>query len=562
MIEFNPGLIMIIGGLFVPMVSGTARRVLSLALPVIGLAYTVALEPGAFVSIDFFNYSLEFLRVDGLALVWGYIFHIAAFLGVLYALHDNDALQGSMAQVYMGSAVAAVFAGDMITLFVFWELTAISSVFLIWATGTERAYRSGMRYLIIQVGSGVLLLAGAILILADKGTIEFDYVGIDTLGGKLVFLAFGIKCAFPLLHNWLQDAYPEATVTGTVILSAFTTKLAVYALARGFPGTEILIYIGALMTAFPIFYAVIENDLRRVLAYSLNNQLGFMVVGIGIGTELSLNGTAAHAFSHILYKALLFMSMGAVLFRTGTIKGSELGGLYKTMPWTTGFCIVGAASISAFPLFSGFVSKSLILTALGHEGRWFIWAVLLFASAGVFHYSGIKIPYFAFFAHDSGRRPKEAPFNMLLAMGITAFLCIGIGVYPAPLYAILPFAVDYEPYSAAHVITQLQLLMFSALAFTFLMLSGIYPPELKSTNLDFDFVYRKLLPGAFRALARSIHQFDQGIRSSLLNALREFVLLVEKFHGETGIFARTQSAGTMVIWMVALLFVYLLFYLI
>jgi len=562
MIEFNPGLIMIIGGLFVPMVSGTARRVLSLALPVIGLAYTVALEPGAFVSIDFFNYSLEFLRVDGLALVWGYIFHIAAFLGVLYALHDNDALQGSMAQVYMGSAVAAVFAGDMITLFVFWELTAISSVFLIWATGTERAYRSGMRYLIIQVGSGVLLLAGAILILADKGTIEFDYVGIDTLGGKLVFLAFGIKCAFPLLHNWLQDAYPEATVTGTVILSAFTTKLAVYALARGFPGTEILIYIGALMTAFPIFYAVIENDLRRVLAYSLNNQLGFMVVGIGIGTELSLNGTAAHAFSHILYKALLFMSMGAVLFRTGTIKGSELGGLYKTMPWTTGFCIVGAASISAFPLFSGFVSKSLILTALGHEGRWFIWAVLLFASAGVFHYSGIKIPYFAFFAHDSGRRPKEAPFNMLLAMGITAFLCIGIGVYPAPLYAILPFAVDYEPYSAAHVITQLQLLMFSALAFTFLMLSGIYPPELKSTNLDFDFVYRKLLPGAFRALARSIHQFDQEIRSSLLNALREFVLLVEKFHGETGIFARTQSAGTMVIWMVALLFVYLLFYLI
>jgi len=562
MIEFNPGLVMIIGGLFVPLVSGTARRVLSLALPVIGFAYTVALEPGALVSVGFFNYSLEFLRVDGLALVWGYIFHIAAFLGVLYALHDNDALQGSMAQVYMGSAVAAVFADDMITLFVFWELTAISSVFLIWATGTERAYRAGMRYLIIQVGSGVLLLAGAILILADKGTIDFDYVGIDTLGGKLVFLAFGIKCAFPLLHNWLQDSYPEATVTGTVILSAFTTKLAVYALARGFPGTEILIYIGALMTAFPIFYAVIENDLRRVLAYSLNNQLGFMVVGIGVGTELSLNGTAAHAFSHILYKALLFMSMGAVLFRTGTIKGSELGGLYKTMPWTTGFCIVGAASISAFPLFSGFVSKSLILTALGYEGRWFIWAVLLFASAGVFHHSGIKIPYFAFFAHDSGRRPKEAPLNMLLAMGITAFLCIGIGVYPDPLYAILPFAVDYEPYSTAHVITQLQLLMFSALAFTFLMLSGIYPPELKSTNLDFDFVYRKLLPGAFRALARSIHQFDQEIRASLLNALREFVLLVEKFHGETGIFARTQSAGTMVIWMVALLFVYLLFYLI
>ncbi|MDZ7736906.1 MAG: proton-conducting transporter membrane subunit, partial [Gammaproteobacteria bacterium] len=90
---------------------------------------------------------------------------------------------------------------------------------------------------------------------------------------------FGIKAAFPFLHNWLQDAYPAASPSGTVVLSAFTTKLAIYALARGYAGTEILIPIGALMTAFPIFYAVIENDLRRVLAYSLNNQLGFMVVG-------------------------------------------------------------------------------------------------------------------------------------------------------------------------------------------------------------------------------------------------------------------------------------------
>jgi multicomponent Na+:H+ antiporter subunit D len=460
----------------------------------------------------------------------------------------------------MGSAVGAVFAGDLITLFVFWELTAISSVFLIWATGTQRSLRAGMRYLIVQIGSGVLLLAGAILIYNDTGSLAFNHIGIDSLGGKIIFLAFGIKCAFPLLHNWLQDSYPEATVTGTVILSAFTTKLAVYSLARGYAGTEVLILIGTIMAAFPIFYAVIENDLRRVLAYSLNNQLGFMVVGIGIGTELSINGTAAHAFSHILYKGLLFMSMGAVLYRTGTVKGSELGGLHKSMPWTTGFCIIGAASISAFPLFSGFISKSMILTALGHEGYWFPWAVLVFASAGVFHHSGIKIPYFAFFAHDSGLRPKEAPFNMLLAMGIAAFLCIGIGVYPGPLYAILPYLVDYVPYTTAHVITQLQLLMFSALAFTYLMLTGLYPPELKSTNLDFDWLYRRLLPKFIRTAGAKISIADQHIREMFLLMVRWIMATTERLNGMDGVVAKTNSIGSMASYAVGLLSIFLVLY--
>ena len=361
MIEFNPGLIMIFGGILTPFIHDRLRLALLLMLPVLGFAYTLGLEDGTSVYLEVFDYTLETLRVDKLALVWGYIFHIAAFLGSLYAIHERDRLQSAMAQIYMGSAIAAVFAGDLITLFVFWELTAVSSVFLIWASRTERAFQAGMRYLLIQIGSGALLLAGTIILFSNTDSVAFNHIGIDSLSGKIIFLAFGIKCAFPLLHNWLQDAYPEATVTGTVILSAFTTKLAVYALARSYAGTDILIVIGSIMTAFPIFYAVIENDLRRVLAYSLNNQLGFMVVGIGVGSEMALNGTAAHAFSHILYKALLFMSMGAGLYRTGTIKGSELGGLYKSMPWTTVFCIIGAASISAFPLFSGFISKSMIL---------------------------------------------------------------------------------------------------------------------------------------------------------------------------------------------------------
>ena len=310
----------------------------------------------------------------------------------------------------------------------------------------------------------------------------------------LIFLSFGIKAAFPLLHNWLQDAYPEATITGTVWLSAFTTKLAIYALARGFAGTDLLIPIGAAMTAFPIFYAVIENDLRRVLAYSLNNQLGFMVVGIGIGTELALNGTAGHAFAHIIYKGLLFMSMGAVLLRAGTIKGSELGGLWRRMPYTTVFCVIGAAAISAFPLLSGFVTKSMILTAAAEGHHTIVFAVLLFASAGVFHHSGIKIPYFAFFAHDSGKKVEEAPTNMLIAMGAAAFLCVAIGIYPAPLYELLPFDMEklgWTPYDMTHVVTMSQLLFSSALAFVFLQKTGLYPAELRSTNVDSEWIYRR-----------------------------------------------------------------------
>ncbi|MGE4659334.1 MAG: Na(+)/H(+) antiporter subunit D, partial [Arenicellales bacterium] len=371
------------------------RQVLMLSVPVVSCAALLQLPADLLISMSILDLHLEPLRVDRLSRLFGILFHIGAFIGIVFSLHTRDRTQHVAALVYAGSALGAVFAGDLLTLFVFWEMLAVSSVFLIFASRTERSYGAGMRYLIIQVISGVLLLAGALILYGQNGSLRFEHIGLTGAGSMLIFIAFGIKCAFPLLHNWLTDAYPEATPTGTVFLSAFTTKVAVYALARGFAGTEVLVYIGAVMTCFPIFYAVIENDLRRVLAYSLNNQLGFMVVGVGIGTEMALNGTAAHAFAHIIYKALLFMSMGAVLFRTGTIKGSELGGLFKSMPWSTGFCIVGAASISAFPLTSGFVSRALIITAAAEEGHWFVWAVLLFASAGVFHHSGIKIPYFA-----------------------------------------------------------------------------------------------------------------------------------------------------------------------
>jgi multicomponent Na+:H+ antiporter subunit D len=558
--SFPPGLILILGAALLPLLPGRLRQAAMLALPVAGFGQLLLLAHGSYLGYELFDLSLVALRVDRLSLLFGYIFHIAALLGVIYALHERDPLQQVSALAYAGAAVGAVFAGDLLTLFVFWELTAITSVFLILARRSRAATRAALRYLVIQVGSGVILMSGVILLVGDGRPVAFGHLGLVDTATYLIFVAFGIKAAFPLLHNWLQDAYPEATVSGTVFLSAFTTKLAIYALARGYAGTECLIWIGATMTAFPIFYAVIENDLRRVLAYSLNNQLGFMVVGIGIGTEMALNGTAAHAFSHIIYKALLFMSMGAVLYRVGTVKGSELGGLYKSMPWTTGFCIVGAASISAFPLFSGFIAKALIIEQAAEQGHTIVWLVLLFASAGVFHHSGIKIPYFAFFAHDSGKRCREAPMNMLVAMAIAAALCVGIGVWPGLLYDRLPYPVAFEPYTVSHVVSQLQLLLFSALAFAVLVRTGLYPPELRSTNLDFDWTYRRLLPAVVGRAMRLGSAAWATVRGWLSGLVDGSIAHLYRHHGPHGVLGQTWPSGSMVLWAAALLTACLLFF--
>ena len=551
--SLSPGLILILGALLVPFLPGKLRYAYMLALPALAAIQLFSLEHGLGSQSEIFGYTLTLVRVDKLSIVFGTIFLIATFYNVIYGMHERDTTQEVAALVYSGAAISAVFVGDLISLFVFWELTAVSSVFLIWASGTERAYRTGMRYLIIQVGSGVILLAGIVLHATETGSIGFDKIGLSGLASWLIFIAFGIKAAFPFLHNWLQDAYPEATVTGTVVLSAFTTKLAVYTLARGFQGTELLIYIGAIMTVFPVFFAVIENDLRRVLAFSLNNQVGFMVVGIGVGTPLAMNGAVAHAFVHIIYKSLLFMSMGAVLHRTGTIKASELGGLFRSMPITMVFCVIGAASITAFPLFSGFIAKSLTLSATAEQGYVIWWLVLVFASAGVLEHSGIKIPYFAFFAHARGYRVKEAPSNMLIAMGIAAFLCIAIGVYPDPLYAMLPYEMDYEPYTTSHVLSQLQLLLFAMLAFAVLIRTGLYPAERPSTNLNTDWLYRKAAPALVRWAMALGDKIRNGAVARAKRWLEATFLHIYRHHGPGGILARTLSTGSTALWVAVLL---------
>lgn len=539
------------------------RGAIFLLVPLSSGMLVWAESPGTTLTLQWMDLQLTPYRVDRLALLFAYLFHIAALIFFTFTLHVRNHLEQVTAMLYVGSALGAVFAGDFLTLFVYWEMLAITSVFLIWARQSARSPGAGLRYLIIQVLSGVLLLAASLLLYVQNGSLAFDFVGLNGMGSWLLLLAFGIKAGFPLLHSWLVDAYPEATPTGTVLLSAFTTKVAIYALARGFPGTELLVYVGAVMTCFPIFYAVIENDLRRVLAYSMINQLGFMVCGIGIGSALALNGAVAHAFNDVIFKGLLFMAMGAVLYKTGRINGSDLGGLYKSMPKTAALCIVGAASISAFPLFSGFVSKAMIITALLEEFRLgaqhyqYVWLALLFASAGVFHHAGIKIPYFAFYGHDAGIRTSEPPLNMLLAMSLAAVLCVAIGCFPRMLYALLPWPVSYSPYDLSHVLTQLQLLCFSALAFAWLNIVGLYPPELRSVNLDVDWLYRRWVPLRLQHLERGLVSLWQRCAGWGRRKLVALIALGQRSYGLERIMGSRPTAD-MLSWVALLLMLFVI----
>ena len=553
MLSLPPFFIFVAGAALICLLPQRWQGRSSLIITIAALLNFLSISQGVYWEVAILDYKLTLGRVDTLGYLFCLLFHIAAVIAALFAVHVRDPIQNISALLYAGGAVGATLAGDLISLFIFWEIMAVASSFLIWARRSPQSNAAGLRYLIVQVLSGVLLLSGTIVFYWETGSTSFNSIGLNSFGGKLIFLAFGIKCAFPLLHGWLVDSYPQSTPTGTVFMSAFTTKLAVYSLARGFEGTDVLIYIGTCMAMFPIFYAVIENDLRRVLSYSMINQIGFMGVGIGLGTELALNGAVSHAFNDVIFKGLLFMSMGAVLHMTGKINGTDLGGLYKSMPITTTLCIIGAASISAFPLFSGFVSKSMVMTAAAQEGHTIVFLLLLFASAGVFHHAGIKIPFFAFFAHDSGIRTREPPLNMIMAMGIAAGICIFNGVYPWALYSILPWEADYQPYTWSHVISQTQLLFFSALAFALLMVSGLYPPELKSVNLDVDWIYRKIGMKLLRALQHLLESVWEIFVKLLHNIQSTIVRQTKVLSAPNGVMARTWSTSTGTSWMLAIL---------
>ena len=556
---FPPGLVLILGAFLLPFLRGTLRNAWILLLPVFVLWLVWRVPDGPALTFAFLDYTLTPVKGDVLSRLFAIIFAIMAFAGALFAMNQSRVVELTAAFVYAGSAIGVAFAGDLISLFVFWEIMALGSTTVLLSAGGPRSTPAAMRYLIMHVMGGSLLLVGIVVQINATGSIDFVAMKPDSLATWMILLGFLINAAAPLLSAWLPDAYPEASPGGMVFLSAFTTKTAVYVLIRGFPGAEVLIFVGLYMVFYGIFYALMENDMRRILAYSIVNQVGFMVTGIGIGTEMALNGAASHAFTHIIYKALLLMSAGSVLHMTGKRKCSDLGGLFQSMPLTTVCGIIGALSISSFPLTSGFISKSMISQSAADESLMITWFLLAAASAGVFLHAGIKFPWFVFFQKDSGLRPPDPPLNMRLAMIFFAALCIGLGVFPGPLYALLPFPVAFVPYTAAHVVTMLQLLMFSGLAF-FICL-----PVMKRTltiSLDVDWSYRRFLPRTVRYLLATFSPVDQELRSTFIGIINKAINGAFQYVGPKGVLARTLPAGAMVFWAVALLAMFLVVYLI
>jgi multicomponent Na+:H+ antiporter subunit D len=448
---------------------------------------------------------------------------------MVYSIHIKEYGQHVAAFVYIGGTIGVTFAGDFFSLFVFWELMAVSSVFLIWYAKNESALKAGFRYLMVHLVGGCILLAGIMIHVSNTGSIFFDKIEFQGLGPILILIGFILNAAVPPFNAWLPDAYPQGTVTGSVIMTAFTTKSAVYVLARVFPGVELLVWLGAIMAIYGIIFAIIENNIRRLLAYHIISQVGYMVCGVGLGTEMALNGSTAHAFCHILYKALLFMGAGAVLQMTGTAKITDLEGrgLYKKMPITLALYMVGALSISGAPLFNGFISKSMVVAAAGGAHRPVIEILLHLASVGTFLSVGLKLPWGTWFGKAEGPvseiEAKEPPKNMLIAMALTALACIVTGIFPKILYSILPYPVNYHPYTGYHVIGTLQLMIMTAAGF-WLLINKLHVSE--TLSMDTDWFYRKgadLLMKSFYGLT----DFRAFVQEKFIRMLNKIIKISE-----------------------------------
>ncbi|MGD9783095.1 MAG: Na(+)/H(+) antiporter subunit D [Hyphomicrobiaceae bacterium] len=549
-----PALALIAAGLAIPFLKGGIRTLVLLGAPLVALYMVWLVGDGVQLATSYLGYELQIVRGDKLARLFATVFALMAFAGGLYSLNQSSSLELGAAYVYAGSAIGVTFAGDLITVFVFWEIMAVASTMVVWSGG-RAASSAGIRYAAIHMLGGVLLMAGITGEILNSGSAAFTKLDTSTVSRWLILAGFLINAGAPPLAAWLPDAYPASSWSGMVFLSAFTTKTAVYVLLRGFPGTELLIYVGLYMVFYGIIYAILENDMRRILAYSIVNQVGFMVTGIGIGSEMALNGAAAHAFTHIIYKALLLMSAGSVLLMTGKSKCTDLGGLFRTMPLTMVCGVIGALAISSFPLTSGFISKSMISQGAADAHLAIVWFLLAAASAGVFLHAGIKFPWFVFFQKDSGLRPPEPPWNMRSAMVLLSALCIGLGVAPGPLYNLLPYPVAYVPYTASHVVFQLQLLLFSGLAF-FLMLDLL--KRTLTITLDFDWFYRKLGNWLMRGVNDKSEKVWDGLVAAISSAATSVNSRLYRHHGPDGIFGRWWPTGQMAFWTTLMLGAYVL----
>jgi multicomponent Na+:H+ antiporter subunit D len=512
----HPFLAFLVAAAIVAVVPRRIGAVVMLAAPIVAWWQFRSLGEGASRRLDFFGYELEIIRVDELSSPFVLIFLAAALLAALFGATTFSTAERTSALLHAGCGIGVVLAGDLLTLFVMWEMKAIASSVLIAMGGNAGSGRAAYRYLLFHVVGGSLLLGGIAWHLAAGGSLSFDAFGSHH-SANLVLVAFLLSAAVPPLHSWLPDAYPAASIAGTVVLSAFTTKAAVYALLRGFSGTDVLVVLGVVMALYGVVYAVLENDIRRLLGYHIVSQVGFMVAAVGIGTAAAVNGATAHAFAHILYKGLLLMGAGALIHATGRSKLTDLGGLARAMPAVMVLYMVGALSISGLPLFSGFVSKELVIDAAYGDGRDLVVLLLKLASVGTFLSTALKVPWFAWGGPARGIGVRPLPRTMVAAMGLTAAANVVIGLRPGLLYDLMPHPVDYEPFRAVNVSETMQLLVFTGLAFWLLVNKLGGEP---SITLDTDWLDRRGSPQLIAAVSSTVWPAVEavGVRASAVAA--------------------------------------------
>lgn len=488
-------------------------RPLTLLPPVLAMAALAGVTLAArsapldLASFSWMGISLSLGHVDSLSLVFAWVFAVQSLLAAVYALDSPSPAEPAAAALHAGGALGCLFAGDYVTLFIFWEVATLGSTLLIWLRRTPKAAGAGYRYFLFHIFGGVLLLMG--LILRAKATGSFALGPIDpqamAFHDWLILGGVAVNAAVVPLHAWLPDAYPEASAMGAVYLCAFTTKTSVYVLARVFPGLEILAPMGAAMTLYAGIYAIAENDARRALAYQTIAQVGFMVAAVGVGSELAINGACAHAVAHVVYKGLMFMAAGTVLSATGTTRLDRVGGLGARLPLAAACYMAAAASTSGLPLFSGFTTKSMTIAAAFEHSQWLGIALELGALAAILGV-GIRLPWLLFF----GKRAATGQLsptgrNRNWAMAAAAVLCVVIGVFPQTVHAILPYKADFHAYSPWSVLQALSLAGFAVLAY------GLTRPLLAPAAgrlADFDLVYRGLGRAFYGLAARPLAFLD------------------------------------------------------
>jgi formate hydrogenlyase subunit 3/multisubunit Na+/H+ antiporter MnhD subunit len=403
------------------------------------------------------------LRLDNLS---NFVLLASGLFGFLIALYSIRFMWGKdrLSSYYgsllwtIGAACGALLANHLIVLLIFWGFLGIT-LYLLVLTGGDISASAAKKTLVIVGGSDALILLGIGLLYVLSSTFEMNHILIpfDGVHAYIAFIllalgAFAKAGAMPL-HTWIPDVAEAAPIPITAYLPAALDKLlGIYLLgrmvldlfAKSIEMNLFLMIIGAITIIAAVMMALIQHDLRRLLAYHAVSQVGYMVLGLGTGNPVGIAGGLFHMLNHSIYKACLFLSGGAVQHRTGTTDLDELGGLGKMMPMTFISFLIAAFAISGIPPFNGFVSKWMVYQGLVEMGSmgdklWIVWLVAAMFGSGLTLASFMKLTHTTFLGVPSklvnSKKVKEVGFGMVVPMLVLALLCVvfGIFAYSIPL---------------------------------------------------------------------------------------------------------------------------------